>query len=346
MRVYNSATLSPYQLLGVFMAAKIVSFINLKGGVGKSTLSMLVSEYLYFRFGKRVLAIDLDSQANLTNAMVSGDHISALNQEGRTIYHLFLAAITGSAKLPDVVARPHLIVSNISRGLMPERAALDMVVSVPDLAQLDEDMLELWDKGEPAPERIRYVLKDALEAAVNQYDVVIVDCPPGLSVLTSNAFFASDYYVSPLIPEPFSRLGIDLVQARVRGLSDRFGLSIQFAGSVLNKVMYYRNSHSTEAPKLYGFQVGNAVPIPRERYNPFHYWIPDSETMRKLGDYENDDLGTGKFSSINDKYASAPLRNNPANVLSRDVEEGATYRLYSRLERVVQEFAERIELPL
>ncbi len=135
------------------MKAKVVSFINLKGGVGKSTLSMMISEYLYFRFGKRVLAIDIDSQANLTNAMVPIERISALNRESRTIYHLFMAALTGGATLVDVVAQPPLIVSNISRGLISEKATLDMVISVPDLAQLDEHMLEMWEAGERAPTR-------------------------------------------------------------------------------------------------------------------------------------------------------------------------------------------------
>ena len=170
------------------MVAKIVSFINLKGGVGKSTLSMLVSEYLYFQFGKRVLAIDIDSQANLTTAMLPSDRVSALNGESRTIYHLFLAALTGRAALQDVVARPQLVVSNVSRGLIARNAALDMVISVPDLAQLDEEMLAMWENGQRAPERFRYVLKEALEPAKPQYDVIIIDCPPGLSVLTSNAF--------------------------------------------------------------------------------------------------------------------------------------------------------------
>ena len=90
------------------MTAKVVSFINLKGGVGKSTLSMMVSEYLYFRFGKRVLAIDMDSQANLTTAMVPSDRITELYRGDRTIYPLFLAALTGGATLVDVVAQPPL----------------------------------------------------------------------------------------------------------------------------------------------------------------------------------------------------------------------------------------------
>ena len=329
------------------MAAKVVSFINLKGGVGKSTLSMMVSEYLYFRFNKRVLAIDIDSQANLTSAMVDSERISELNRDYRTIYHLFSAALTGDADLQDVVARPPLVVSNVSRGLSAPGATLDMVISVPDLAQLDEDMLEMWEGGEGAPASFRYVLKKALEPVIPQYDVIIIDCPPGLSVLTSNALVASDYYVSPLIPEPLSRLGIDLVRRRVQGLNDREGLNIQFAGSILNKVMYYRKSHGVEAPKLYGARVGNNAPIPRESYDPFHYWIPDSETMRKLGDYENEDLNVGKFDSINSKYERGTrLRNNPNHYLSRDSEEGPTYNLSGRLERVVLEFAERINLSL
>ena len=307
---------------------------------------MMVSEYLYFRFGKKVLAIDIDSQANLTTAMVPSERISALYSASRTVYHLFLAALTGGATLLDVVAEPPLIVSNISRGLTPTGAALDMVISVPDLAQLDEDMLAMWESQEPAPQRFRYVLTEALEPALPRYDVIIIDCPPGLSVLTSNALVASDFYVSPLIPEPLSRLGIDLVRRRVQGLNDREGLNIQFVGSILNKVMYYRRSHGIEAPKLYGAQVGNTAPIPKEQYNPFHFWVPDAESMRKLGDYENEDLGVGKFNSINEKYRSAPLRNNPGHFLSRDQEEGNRYNLFDRLDHVVQEFAERIDLPL
>ena len=194
--------------------------------------------------------------------------------------------------------------------------------------------------------RFRYTLTEALEPAISRYDVIIIDCPPGLSVLTSNALVASDFYVAPLIPEPLSKLGIDLVRQRVQGLNDQEGLNIRFVGSILNKVMYYRKSHSIEAPKLYGAVVGSVAPIPRERYNPFCFWIPDAESMRKLGDYENEDLGVGKFRSIDEKYRSAPLRNNPGHYLSRDAEEGTRYNLSDRLDRVVREFAERIDLPL
>jgi cellulose biosynthesis protein BcsQ len=229
-----------------------------------------------------------------------------------------------------------------------------MVISLPNLARLDEEMLDMWEHGKPSPKEFRYALKNALAPVLPDYDVVIIDCPPGLSALTSNALIASDYYVCPVIPEPLSLLGVNLVQERIRELREREkklgrGLNIQFAGSILNKVMYYRKSHAIEAPRLYGGRVGNMPTIPRDRYNAFYWWIPDSERMRKLGDYENDELDVGpeKFGIINNKYETGGrLRNNPKSSLSRHEEEGSTYTLAQRLERVVIEFAELIKLPL
>jgi chromosome partitioning protein len=332
------------------LPAKVVSFINLRGGVGKSTLSMMAAEFLFFRFHKRVLAIDLDSQANLTFAMVPPERIRELRGSQRTIYHLFLQALQGRISIQDVVARPPLIVSNVARGLGVQRttAALDMVISLPDLAQLDEQMLVMWEQGETAPKEFRYVLKKALAPVLEDYDVVIIDCPPGLSVLTSNALVASDYYVCPVIPEPLSILGVDLVTQRVRVLRERVpDTHVEFGGCILNKVMYYRKSHAIEAPRLYGAQVGTMPRFPRERYNPFHWWVPDSERLRKLGEYESDELDVGpeKFGTINNKYETGTrLTNNPGSHLSRHEQEGPTYTLSPRLERVVQKLAERIQL--
>ena len=135
---------------------------------------------------------------------------------------------------------------------------------------------------------------------------------------------------------------------RVRVLRERVSdMDIEFAGCILNKVMYYRKSHATEAPRLYGARVGNMPLFERERYNTFHWWIPDSERLRKLGEYESDELDVGpeKFGIINNKYETGNrLTNNPATFLSRHEEEGPTYTLSPRLERVVQELAERINL--
>lgn len=94
----------------------VVSIINLKGGVGKSTLAMMISEYLAFRFGKRVLLIDMDAQANLSYLMAPSRYIRTQEDNKRTIYHFFKSALSGAPRsLDQFVARPPLSVSNINR---------------------------------------------------------------------------------------------------------------------------------------------------------------------------------------------------------------------------------------
>ncbi|MBW8003321.1 MAG: ParA family protein [Planctomycetes bacterium] len=77
------------------MAAVTVSIINLKGGVGKSTLAMILGEFLVFRYGKRVLLVDMDAQGNLSYCMVPAAHIETQAGQGRTIYHILKLALKG-----------------------------------------------------------------------------------------------------------------------------------------------------------------------------------------------------------------------------------------------------------
>ena len=130
--------------------AVVVSIINLKGGVGKSTLTMILAEYLTFRFDKSVLLIDMDAQANLSYIMVPCRWIEAQERNHKTIYHFLQSALSGQPHpLADFVARPPLIVSNINRQFVVDlnrsRETLDVVISTPSVAQLEEDLLKLWE---------------------------------------------------------------------------------------------------------------------------------------------------------------------------------------------------------
>lgn len=328
--------------------AVVVSVINLKGGVGKSTLAMMAGEYMYFRHRRRILLIDLDSQYNLTQAMVRPEFIDRLREEGKSIHHLFQQALQGGQpKAEDFIARPPLIVSNIAH--WGDHTGLDMIIALPDLAQLDEEILEKWQKGEPAPPELHFALKRALESVHADYDFILIDCPPGLSVLTSSAIVASDFFVSPVIPEPLSKLGIDLVQDRIAELKQRYKeLTVEFAGTIFNKVLHYRNTHRIVGPWIAGAVVGHLEVIPASRYRVFHYWILDSERIRKIAEYQNEELqeilGLEKFGDITSKYDSGSRLTNPAAPMwfSRAGEEGPQYRLPERLDRVTQELMQRI----
>lgn len=74
---------------------KVVSIINLKGGVGKTTLVVCLGEFLSFVFKKRVLLIDMDHQTNLTYAMLPREVAKASGTSGKTIHHMFESALAG-----------------------------------------------------------------------------------------------------------------------------------------------------------------------------------------------------------------------------------------------------------
>ena len=109
-----------------------------------------------------------------------------------------------------------------------------------------------------------------------------------------------------------------------------------------NIVKHYRNTHSSVAQDIYG-RYGN-------RYQPFDYWLPDSEQFRKIGEYEPDILSEGqwamgmdrKFSDLTTKYGTRHQLTNPkSGPLDRSRDEGTRYRLQDRLANLVEEFQQR-----
>ena len=117
--------------------AKVVSIINLKGGVGKSTLSMILAEYLAFRNLRKVLLVDMDAQANLSYVMVPQRAIASQIANHRTIYDFFESALLGKARpLTDFLTTPPLVVSNINQQFQSDlgrsRQTLHMVISTPN----------------------------------------------------------------------------------------------------------------------------------------------------------------------------------------------------------------------
>lgn len=144
-------------------------------------------------------------------------------------------------------------------------------------------------------------------------------------------------------------LGIDLVQQRVAGLKQRYPqVTVEFVGSIFNKVLHYRNTHRIVAPWLAGQQVGTMPPIPTSRYRVFHWWLPDSERIRKITEFQNEalheELGLDKFSDLSQKYDSGSRLTNPApgQWLDRSEEEGRNYRLWERLGRLTEELMDKV----
>jgi len=177
----------------------VVAVANQKGGVGKTTTAVNLSAYL--ALGLRVLLIDLDPQANATSSLgidPSGVELSTYD------------ALIGQAQLSQTI---------VSSG----RTQLDLVPASRALAGAQVELVEL-------PER-EHRLRTALNQVRSDYDVVLIDCPPSLGILTLNALVATDLLLAPVQCEYLALEGvaqlmetIDLVRATLNPRLELLGM--------------------------------------------------------------------------------------------------------------------------
>lgn len=157
---------------------RVISITNQKGGVGKTTTAINLSAWLANK-GKKVLVIDADQQGNTT----SGVGLEK-GEMKNTIYNVMLEELSLSdVKLPTCVNGLEVVPANI---------------------ELTGAEIELIGK-----ENREYILKKEIDTIKNQYDFVIIDCPPSLNIITVNALSASDTVLVPIQCEYFALEGLD-----------------------------------------------------------------------------------------------------------------------------------------
>ena len=162
---------------------KIISLVNQKGGVGKTTTSINLSASLAVS-GKKVLLVDLDPQGNATTGVGFNKGDIDLS-----IYDVF----NGTCDINTAIL--HTKFKN-----------LDLLPSSLQLAGVD---IELMNKGRDDPNfRMSFQLKNKIDLCKDNYDYVIIDCPPTLGVITTNALVASDSVIIPVQCEFYALEGI------------------------------------------------------------------------------------------------------------------------------------------
>ena len=212
---------------------KVISFVNMKGGVGKTTLAVNVASVLSKRFDKRVLLVDLDPQFNATQSIFSGETYFDLRKKGAdTIYDVFSE---NPAPVISVVDGP----TNVA----PKELANISATTIHKNFHILPGNLEIYRVEMVPGQGTEMRLKVFLKHKANEYDYVIVDTPPTPSVFMNSALLASEYYIVPIKPEPISRVGIDLLQGVINRVKENNGHDIKCAGIVItmaqiNTVVY------------------------------------------------------------------------------------------------------------
>lgn len=202
---------------------RVVSVLNSKGGVGKTTLAANIGVGLA-RLGYKVLLLDLDPQTNLTFSFYSPDEWDADLRPNRTIKRWFDAQLTDLAAVPRLTNLT-VMPPRIADRLNGDAGRLDLLPSHIGLTDLDlqlsrEMYSDTSTRGWAHQLRLHRILADALEDDdVADYDFVLIDCAPDFGIVTRIAVVASDCLLVPAKADHLSVLGIGHLLGNIKDLT-------------------------------------------------------------------------------------------------------------------------------
>lgn len=248
---------------------KIYVFVNQKGGVGKTTSAINIGAYMALS-GKKVLLVDFDSQGNMSSGI-------GVAKEKPTVYEL----LWGENPANECIK--HTNIKN-----------LDAICASIDLAGA---AVELADPEVKEPD---FFLKRALDSLKNDYDYILIDCPPSLGHLTLNGLVASDAILVPMQCEYFALEGLTLLLQTVEKVQESMNPNLKIGGIFFT--MYGKTTLAKDVVRLVKEQYGDTV---------FNTMIPRNIRLSEapsygqpICDYDPNCVGAKSYKQLADEVMS------------------------------------------
>lgn len=272
---------------------KIITFANQKGGVGKTTTCINLSAFMAL-MGKKVLIVDLDPQGNAT----SGVGVEKSN-DLKTIYNV----IDGECSVREAIVKTPI-------------TDLHIIPATVDLAGAEIDLVQMSSREK--------ILKNILNRVLEEYDYVMIDCPPSLGLLTVNALTASHSIMIPIQCHFYALEGLSQLMNTVRLIKQHLNPALNVEGVVLTMKDNRSNlvsQVSDEITKYFGKKVFKTF-IPsniRLAEAPSHGQPIVIYDFGSKGSEAYWNLAVELLERNNDKYE--PIRRNEINELRRNSHE-------------------------
>ena len=195
--------------------------MNTKGGVGKSTLVLALAETLSAHHGKNVLVIDSDAQSSVSSMLMTVSSLYTLQNDGLTLVDFLVAKVLRNT--PSDLRK--FVVRDVSD--VDDARSVFLIPSDMQLTLFEREVSRESRHG-----RLRVVIRELLDEVREVFDIIMIDCPPGLSVLTECWLREADYHIAPTKADYVSVCGLEVFR-RFKALNPEMGFATNL-GVIVN----------------------------------------------------------------------------------------------------------------